>query len=204
MNYLAHAILSFDDKNLLTGNLISDFVKGRQILNFSDEIVAGIKLHRAIDAYTDQHAVVKDTKKIFKESYGLYAGAFLDVAFDYFVANDARFFKTDSDLKEFAADTYRSVEKNYPLLTDNITSMLINMKKYDWLYNYKSIYGIEKSFSGLVYKTKYVDNASAAVAIFHKHFNEIEQAYQAFMPDLYNHCKLFIATAINSEKVSVQ
>lgn len=196
MNYLAHAILSFDDKNLLTGNLISDFVKGKQILNFSDEIVAGIKLHRAIDTYTDQHMVVKETKKIFKESYGLYAGAFLDVAFDYFVANDSRFFKTDTDLKEFASNAYKNVEKNYPLLTDNITSMLINMKKYDWLYNYKTIYGIEKSFSGLVYKTKYVDNAAAAVAIFHKHFNEIEQAYNAFMPDLYDYSEAFISQVV--------
>ncbi|MDA3613552.1 acyl carrier protein phosphodiesterase [Polluticaenibacter yanchengensis] len=199
MNYLAHAVLSFNDKNILTGNLISDFVKGRQILNFSNEIVAGIKLHRAIDAYTDQHEVVKETKKIFKESYGLYAGAFLDVAFDYFVANDAHFFKNDAELKQFAANAYRSVEKNYPLLTDNITSMLINMKKYDWLYNYKTIYGIEKSFSGLVYKTKYIDNAADAVAIFHKYFNEIEQAYNAFMPDLHTYSETFMTRAMSQE-----
>lgn len=204
MNYLAHAVLSFNDKNILTGNLISDFVKGRQILNFSNEIVAGIKLHRAIDAYTDQHEVVKETKKIFKESYGLYAGAFLDVAFDYFVANDARFFKNDAELKQFAANAYRSVEKNYPLLTDNITSMLINMKKYDWLYNYKTIYGIEKSFSGLVYKTKYIDNAADAVAIFHKYFNEIEQTYNAFMPDLYTYSETFMTKAISQEALPFQ
>jgi len=30
MNYLAHAYLSFDHEEILVGNLISDFVKGKK------------------------------------------------------------------------------------------------------------------------------------------------------------------------------
>lgn len=34
MNYLAHAVLSFDDPDILTGNIISDFVKGKKNFYF--------------------------------------------------------------------------------------------------------------------------------------------------------------------------
>lgn len=30
MNYLAHAYLSFDEPEILVGNMISDFVKGKK------------------------------------------------------------------------------------------------------------------------------------------------------------------------------
>ena len=34
MNFLAHAFLSFNDPDILTGNMISDFVKGKQKFDF--------------------------------------------------------------------------------------------------------------------------------------------------------------------------
>lgn len=34
MNYLAHAYLSFNDPEILVGNLISDFVKGKKKFDY--------------------------------------------------------------------------------------------------------------------------------------------------------------------------
>jgi acyl carrier protein phosphodiesterase len=36
MNYLAHAVLSFQQPDILTGNMISDFVKGRNPASSGD------------------------------------------------------------------------------------------------------------------------------------------------------------------------
>ena len=88
MNYLAHAYLSFEITDIMVGNMISDFVKGKQKLNYPFAIQQGITLHRAIDSFTDSHAVTRQAKSFFKESYGLYAGPLVDVAYDYFLAND--------------------------------------------------------------------------------------------------------------------
>jgi acyl carrier protein phosphodiesterase len=57
VNYLAHAYLSFDDPEVLTGNMISDFVKGKKKYGYPPRILAGIDLHRAIDEFTDDHPV---------------------------------------------------------------------------------------------------------------------------------------------------
>jgi acyl carrier protein phosphodiesterase len=38
MNYLAHAYLSFNEPGILTGNMISDFVKGKRKYDYSEII----------------------------------------------------------------------------------------------------------------------------------------------------------------------
>src|SRR5215469_17022272 len=89
MNYLAHAYLSFDQPEIVVGNMISDFVKGKKRFEFPEQIQKGIMLHRSIDAFTDEHAATKKAKEVFKPVVGLYAGAFIDIVYDHFLALDA-------------------------------------------------------------------------------------------------------------------
>ena len=67
MNYLAHAYLSFGMPAITVGNLISDFVKGKQKFTYPAAIQQGIVLHRAIDTFTDTHAVTRKAKTFFRE-----------------------------------------------------------------------------------------------------------------------------------------
>jgi acyl carrier protein phosphodiesterase len=76
MNYLAHAYLSFNEPEILAGNMISDFVKGKKKFDYSLTIQQGIALHRAIDQFTDFHPVTQEAKSYFKKDYRLYSGAF--------------------------------------------------------------------------------------------------------------------------------
>ena len=57
MNYLAHSYLSFSHEQLV-GNMIADFIKNREREFLPSEIQKGIKLHRAIDTFTDAHPVI--------------------------------------------------------------------------------------------------------------------------------------------------
>src|SRR5262250_3396363 len=111
MNYLAHAYLSFNDDQTLVGNMVSDFVKGKKKFDFTEGIQKGITLHRAIDTFTDSHEATKLAKEIFRPSYRLYSGAFVDVAYDHFLATDLNEF-TDQTLEEFSANVYRIVDRH--------------------------------------------------------------------------------------------
>jgi acyl carrier protein phosphodiesterase len=62
MNYLAHAWLSFHQPFVLAGNMISDFVKGKQQYAYPASVQQGIHLHRSIDAFTDSHPVTREAK----------------------------------------------------------------------------------------------------------------------------------------------
>ena len=55
MNYLGHLCLSDDSPECIVGNLLGDFVKGRPEGRFPPGVVRGIRLHRAIDGFTDGH-----------------------------------------------------------------------------------------------------------------------------------------------------
>ncbi len=189
MNYLAHARLSFNIPDILTGNMISDFVKGKQQFDYPAGIQKGIQLHRAIDAYTDSHPVTHQMKEYFRPHYRLYAGAFCDVVYDHFLANDKAEFETDKVLQDFASNVYLQLENNEQLLPEYFKKMLPYMKTQNWLYNYKSLDGIEKSFGGLVRRSKYLTESAAAFNILKTDYSKLQELYKQFYPEL----KLFTA-----------
>src|ERR671921_866500 len=100
MNYLAHAYLSFRRPEILVGNMISDFVKGKSRLGYTAGVQQGITLHRQIDEFTDFHLATQQAKTIFRPHYRLYSGALVDVVYDHFLATDPELF-TEETLYQF-------------------------------------------------------------------------------------------------------
>jgi acyl carrier protein phosphodiesterase len=186
MNYLAHAWLSFNNPGILVGNMISDFVKGKKQYDYPDGIHKGILLHRAIDNFTDTHAVTQEMKLFFKPHYRLYAGAFCDVAYDHFLANDSGEFKAEGQLPAFAAATYKILEENFAVLPPAFQKMLPYMTAHDWLSNYKTKWGIEKSFEGLVRRSAFLTESATAFELFNAHYAEMKVLYHQFYPELKN------------------
>lgn len=184
MNFLAHAHLSFNHPQILVGNMISDFVKGKKQYEYDAAIHKGIQLHRAIDNFTDTHVATQNIKLFFRPQYRLYSGAFTDVVYDHFLANDQSEFSTDDDLKKFTLATYQSLEINVAVLPEVFKKMLPYMIEYNWLYNYKNKWGIEKSFNGLVKRSQYLTESAIAFAIFNTHYDTIKSQYEIFYPDI--------------------
>jgi acyl carrier protein phosphodiesterase len=181
MNFLAHAYLSFNDPSLLLGNIISDFVKGKKQFQYSVAIQKGITLHRAIDRFTDDHAATKAASAFFRPAYRLYAGAFIDIVYDHFLANDDREFPNDS-LLGFSQNVYAELEKQESLMPDRFKAQFPYMKAQNWLYNYRENHGIEKSFGGLVRRAAYLTDSATAFQLFGEHYNSLAQCYHDFFP----------------------
>jgi acyl carrier protein phosphodiesterase len=184
MNYLAHAYLSFQQEEILVGNMISDYVKGKKKFDYPAGIQKGIRLHRAIDTFTDYHEATKTARQFFKPAVGLYAGAFMDVVYDHFLATDKNEFRNEEVLRSFAAHTYEQLEKHVTVFPDRFQLMFPYMKKYDWLYHYQFKKGIESSMGGLVRRTAYLTDAGPVYALFEKNYEVLKTCYQAFFPEL--------------------
>jgi acyl carrier protein phosphodiesterase len=128
--------------------MISDFVKGKKQFDYPALVQHGIQLHRQIDNFTDQHPVTREAKTFFKPAVGLYAGAFVDVVYDHFLALDT----TELDAagwQLFSATTYNQLDAHAALLPERFGRMLPYMRQQDWLYNYRFRQGISNSFNGL-------------------------------------------------------
>jgi len=183
MNYLAHAYLSFRHPAVLTGNLISDFVKGKKQFDFPPEVHTGIMLHRAIDTFTDEHAATAAAKSVFRPYYRLYSGAFADVVYDHFLANDAKQFAGDS-LFDFSQEVYAMLDKQVDLFPAPFERMFPYMKEHNWLYNYRERQGMKHSFQGLVRRSAYLTESNIAYGLFEEHYQVFQQCYDAFFPEV--------------------
>ena len=186
MNYLAHAWLSFNQSEILAGNMISDFVKGKKQFDYSEGIQKGITLHRNIDTFTDEHQATKQAKQFFKAAVGLYAGAFVDITYDHFLACDANEFANADTLLDFSLSVYKTLDQRQHILPEKFIRMFPYMKKDNWLYNYRTISGAEKSFGGLMHRAKYLEYSSVVFECFEKNYEPLKQCYQSFFPAVKN------------------
>jgi acyl carrier protein phosphodiesterase len=181
MNYLAHACLSFDDPGILAGNMIGDFVKGRKKFDYPDEVRKGIELHRAIDEFTDSHPATREAKVFFKPAYGLYAGAFMDIVYDHFLALDPDEFPAGT-LSVFAETVYRRLSVYEPVFPEKFVRLLYYMRTQNWLYNYQFRPGACKGFGGLVQRALYLHEHQTACKILEDHYTELGNSYRDFFP----------------------
>ena len=88
MNHLAHFVLSGDDDDLAIGNFLADFITNRQLPDFTEGVQRGIHLHRAIDAFTDAHPVVKQSTKRLHPFHHKYSPVIVDVYYDFLLAKN--------------------------------------------------------------------------------------------------------------------
>jgi acyl carrier protein phosphodiesterase len=180
---LAHAYLSFDDPQILVGNLISDFVKGKKKFDYPDGIQKGIILHRQIDGFTDEHSATRIAKGVFRKDYRLYSGAFVDVVYDHFLANDENEFSENS-LLAFSENVYETIDHYAEQFPVRFSRMFPYMKMQNWLFHYRAKWGTERSFGGLVRRAAYLEESDTAVSLFHQNYFQLRECYQNFFPEV--------------------
>ena len=188
MNFLAHAYLSFGNKEILVGNMISDFVKGKAQYDFIEPIQKGIALHRRIDDYTDNHDAVKKAKEYFRPSYRLYSGPIIDILFDHFLANDSSYFNT-GELNQFTQSVYQTLNQYSSHLPIRFIAAFTYMQSENWLFNYQSKEGIAKSIRGLVRRASFLEDSITGLNLFNEHYSSLAECYTAFIEDVKIYAK---------------
>lgn len=178
MNFLAHAYLSFNQPGILTGNMISDFVKGKKKFDYSLSIQKGIELHRKIDRFTDEHEATREAKRVFSPAYRLYSGAFTDVVFDHFLAIDSNEFADEKALFNFSQQVYLLLEEDTVNFPEPFSRMFPYMRDQNWLYNYRTKQGIDKSLNGVVRRAAYLTESNTAFYLFEQYYQLLQACYR--------------------------
>jgi len=183
VNYLAHLYLSGENPALRLGNFIADHLKNRPISYYSADIQRGIRLHHAIDGFTDQHPVVAQSKARLQPEFRKYAPVIVDVFYDHFLAKKWPVYHPEP-LQTYAAGIYTEMKNQYELLPTRAQDMLPYMERYDWLTNYAQIEGIRRVMNGMSRRARFESGMERAPDALELHMDAFGAEFDAFFPDL--------------------
>lgn len=184
MNFIAHIHLSGTDAPLLVGNYIADLIRHKDVATLTDDIKAGVLLHRHIDTYTDNHVINKKMRSALYPRHRKYAAVLLDIYYDYFLIRHWESFgnRTFDETCEFA---YHSLADYSSLLPETLQARIQNLLTKRWLGDaYGSIEGLEKTFYFLKKRMSKPELIESAIITLTKMDNELESAFLAFYPQL--------------------
>ncbi|MGI9545525.1 MAG: ACP phosphodiesterase [Cyclobacteriaceae bacterium] len=183
MNFLAHSFLSGGISEIMVGNFIADFVKGRGYLEYPEDIQKGIILHREIDHFTDKHQIVLRSKDKLRAGYRHYAGVIVDIFYDHFLAAGWSKY-SDQKLLPFTEQVYQYIGLHESILPEKVQWILPHMSKNNWLFNYATIEGIQKTLSGMAKRTKYQSNMEKATIELEAHYEQFHREFHQFFPEV--------------------
>ena len=187
MNFLAHIYLSGENTALQTGNFIADAVKGNQFEQYAPLVQKGIRLHRAIDSFTDQHPIVLQSTERLRESQKKYAPVAVDIFYDHFLAKNWLAYHKE-DLYNYTQNFYARIrqEANLPA---KIQTLLPYMIRQNWLYNYQKINAIKQVFEGMSKRTSFASNLLDAPKALEENYEAFQQDFEGFFPEIVRFVK---------------
>ena len=183
MNFLAHIYLSGDSKEILIGNFIGDYIKGKKITGYPEEVKQGIMLHRKIDSFTDSHILTRSSKKIVAEKYGLYAGIVVDIYYDHFLSANWHLY-SEIPLREYIHDRYRLLDSGVSIFPAGVKSWFPYFIKSNSLETYIHFNGLNIVFKRMSYRTSLPDHSEYAVSQLKENYDFLKENFLEFFTDM--------------------
>lgn len=181
MNFLAHTYLSGCNEEIIVGNFMGDYVKGRNYLQFPDEVMKGILIHRNIDSFTDMHPITRRNKQRVAEKYHKYAGIIIDIFYDHFLASLWDRY-SDLPLNEYVNRTYDLLKRNYKVLPEAIKRWFPTFLENNWMMAYQSVDGIELVLERMAANTSLPNHAGYAVEVLSEQYDYFQEDFLEFFP----------------------
>lgn len=193
MNYLAHVYLSGSNADILAGNFMGDFVKGRDYLNYPENISNGMVLHRFIDSFTDQHEISVQMREKLRPYCGRYAGIALDMIYDYYLAKQWANYSAVS-LEVYSQETYSKLEDYFEMMPQNCQQLYVAMRRMNWLLAYQSLDGIGRSMNGLDHRLGGNTGFPKTIDLLEDTEINLIDGFNRFFPELESACLEKIAS----------
>lgn len=180
---MAHTFLSFSKEPLVYGQFIADDVKGKQWMEYDREVQKGILLHRFIDDYTDQHALVLGLKRQLHPSLGKFAGVALDVLFDHVLSQRWQDYSQEPRT-EWIKRTYSLLNERKNEMTEKRQFILNKMMEHDWMNMYHTPEGTSQILQQMSRRISIENPLSHALEAFVMHEKHIISTFDEFFPQI--------------------
>jgi acyl carrier protein phosphodiesterase len=184
MNHLAHALLAGDDEWLQLGGMLGDFVHGQPDPQlYPQRAITGIRLHRAIDVYTDAHPEVLAAKALLPPPYRRYAGILLDMWFDHCLARDFPRWSAQS-LEAYSVALRALLHRHDALLPPELRRFRGYMSAHDLPAGYADRAMLGQALAGIGQRLSRTNPLDSALPVLVQREVELQERFEAFFPQL--------------------
>jgi acyl carrier protein phosphodiesterase len=186
MNYVAHLFLAKPTDEHRIGSILADFTNGPIDLmqsKFGIQIADGIRHHREIDRYTDNHPAVKQSVSILNDDFGIYAGIVVDVVYDHYLINHWNLYSSQN-MNNFFDDIYTSlchIDENFPQKYKEVITRMLKLK---WLKTYKDLDQVAYALSKVSLRFSRKTPMGNALPALKRFYTVLENDFLIFFPDL--------------------
>ncbi len=192
MNHLAHAVLAGPDEDLILGGLLGDFVHGPVPTGLRPGVERGIRLHRAIDVYTDGHPVVADLRRLFDPPFRRYAGILLDIWFDHLLARDfARW--SNTPLATYSKALLALLRRHAAELPADMRGFVAYMQRNDLPAAYADAAMIGRALTGVGTRLSRANPLHEALPLLRERDAALQAGFDAFFPQLQTFAHTWLA-----------
>ncbi|MCF8226140.1 MAG: ACP phosphodiesterase [Bacteroidales bacterium] len=181
MNFLAHTYLSGCNEEIIVGNFMGDYVKGRNYLHLPELVRKGILIHRDIDTFTDSHRITRLSRLRLVKKYHKYSGVIVDIFYDHFLASLWSDY-CGIPLNEYINTTYDLLKRNYKTLPQGIKVWFPTFLENNWMLAYRTVEGIELVLDRMSANTSLPDHTGFAIETLRSKYDDFQTDFQKFFP----------------------
>lgn len=188
MNFLAHLFLSCENEELLVGNFLGDFVRNKEVSQFSPGIQEGVFLHRKIDSYTDRHPMVLQGVRRLYDYHHKYAPVVVDVFYDYFLSKNWDRY-AGQPLRAFVNSIYKTLAKYQSEFPERLQKRLRLMIADDWLLNYSTLEGMSHTFHRMKKRVSKPEHLQNVMKSLLRDEAQLDAEFNQFFPEVIIYVK---------------
>jgi acyl carrier protein phosphodiesterase len=193
MNHLGHLFLASNNRELMAGVFLGDFIKGSLVGERPQFIETGIRFHRAVDAFVDTHSSQRRSVLRLPPEFRRYGAIVCDVVYDHFLAKHWAQF-SDLEFAAFCEQAYEDVLEQRDHLSPRAAETMIRMQSYGSLQDYIYEDYIERSLAHIATRLTRSNPLDQAFEQFQTHAQDLEHDFLEFIPDVKRFAFEWIAT----------
>ena len=183
MNYLAHVFLAPDSADARVGSILGDFTRGVDLSTLPHSVKQGVRHHRAVDSFTDQHPDVLVSKQLFSRQRRRFAGIALDILYDHFLLKHWEMF-SDFDQEAFISGIYKELQDREHLMPDQMSRVTRSIVWNDWFGSYKDLDNIGYALDRVARRIRFRNAFTSMITEIRANQDELEHNFLSFFPDL--------------------
>ncbi len=187
MNFLAHALLSGGDGDVLMGNLMTDFLPPGLASFDNSGVQIGVERHYQIDHFMDSHPVVARSRARLFPFYRHYSAVLVDVFYDHLLAINWSHFH-EKPLQDYSTWVYQELSARRELMPPRMNAVVPAMMSDNWLVSYAKPEGVRHALFRVQQRSKHAPDSVEAWNVFDVCKAEYEAEFLEFFPQIVAKC----------------